>query len=577
MEFKGSEGENGDNWSTASNWIDNKGVAIAVPSSTNDVIISAAAKVRDVGNQCKDMAFTSNGSLDITQSGMLVVNGTLTNPSASKLRVYIGDTGAQGHPNTAGGIAVKTFADGVKATTVFHSVSGVADNNYRWQAMGTTFSDLTNVHNPYGQSWIMYYNGYDNSTGDNWQYVNNGQGLTPFRGYIVTHSGAAATGKDFTVSGTVVNDASKDLSLYNFNGDDRWNFFANSWLAPIDLYSVGSAAFDAANADATVYFLNTGSRSDQGVPDEGHDGSSIVTDGNSAGQYKTHTTITNPTLIAPGQGFFIPAKSGASSGTLTLNYNSHVYTPAKSYTAGTALPVMRTQRREQANAEFSHITVNVIANEHRYADETHIYEGERFTYSYDNGCDARKAYGMFETSPQLFARAEYGDMALYATPDIDGTLLGFRAGSADEVYTLTFSGEQLDGLTLTDLSNNVQTELYDGAIYIFNATNSSDAETRFRLNRSTQHGGTTTDIEDGTAGGVKVLVRDGEVELVWNNEQGAKNKDIRLYDATGKLLYEEQGTRNKEQGASGVTLRFTLPQQGVYLLRIGTTTRKIVW
>ncbi|HBZ34732.1 MAG TPA: hypothetical protein DEO38_06510, partial [Bacteroidales bacterium] len=76
--------------------------------------------------------------------------------------------------------------------------------------------------------------------------------------------------------------------------------------------------------------------------------------------------------------------------------------------------------------------------------------------------------------------------------------------------------------------------------------------------------------------------------IVLTKEREAMNNDIRLFDAAGRLVAYERGTRSQESGAksqeSGVktqesgTKTWTSPAlpQGVYMLRIGNTTRKVV-
>lgn len=137
-------------------------------------------------------------------------------------------------------------------------------------------------------------------------------------------------------------------------------------------------------------------------------------------------------------------------------------------------------------------------------------------------------------------------------------------------YTFALDGD-IDGTTGVQLVDNADGVITDLRQYSYSATLPA-GETRGRFTLiftidAGQHGGQTTGLTD-LYENTLVRVIDGRI-VVDGMPAGAT---LRLYDATGKLIYgaksQEQGTKNSWQSAP-------LPQ-GVYMLRIGNHTTKVV-
>lgn len=518
------------NWNTAASW--NFGV---VPSEVDNATINAAATINTPDVEINNLTI-GTGSLEVATTGLVTAHGTLTNTTHNKLIV-----------NVPGGIAAAT-RDNVAARVNFHSVAKVVDGNYRWQYIGWPFTALADVHWPFSGSWLMSHNP---ASEQQWDYLRNGDGLTPFQGYALTQ----AAEKDFTWDGILNSNegVTKDLT-YVGSDNDNWNLVANSWLAPIDVATFTNTNFT--NANASIYVFNTGSFSEW--ENDGQAAASDLVD--VAGQYSTINALLASTtgyVLPPVQAFFVEATGAGAK--IELNYEANVLGTANSHSSTGSL---RTPRRNTAQAsgvnELTHITITVRGE--RYGDVLHIFEGEQFTTGYDNGSDGKKVLGAM-TSPQLFAQTSFGDMAILATPDIEGTTLGFRAGTADQNYTLTFGNN--DGtLYITDLQNNIETEVTAGGSYSFYADNTDDIVSRFRLSRVKAAAPSNPTGLDDLQQTTYYTIDHGILFVKAN-----ANDTIRLYDATGRLIF------NKSNESE---VNIELPQQGVYLLRVNNTTHKIV-
>ncbi len=519
-------------WNTAGNW--NLGY---VPSSVDNATINAAASLATTGTEVNDLTIGS-GSLEIAQTGMLKVNGTMLNNDDTKLTV-----------NIPGGLAIADGMAAVRARVNFHSVAKVVNGNYRWQYIGWPFTALADVHWPFSGSWLATYVTTNEGTDMDWAYLSNGDGLTPFKGYALTQ----AAEKDFTFYGALNPPSTQNLDLTYLDDDHKWNLIANSWLAPINVATF-NVATDFHNADATFHIFNTGSKAEYG---EGAGGAEY----NNAGQY---TTITpefaankpNGISIPPMQGFFI--EPNAPNASVTLDYNRHVLGAASYSEAGP----MRTPRRERP--VYTPVTmINITVKGEVFGDEVNLMESDKYTDGYDNGADGRKVLGA-ETSPQICAETAYGLMAILATPNLEGTIIDFRAGTEDQVYTLTFENNDGD-IYITDLLTGTETKIEDENSYTFTASNTEELQARFRLSRtSVAPPDNPTSLEQTGAQGYSVINRDGTITIA-----APANANIKyiLFDAAGKTI---------TQGTASGNVNIDVPQNGVYMLRIGNKTHKIV-
>ena len=522
-------------WNTAENW--NLGY---VPSAVDNATVNADATLSTDATEVNNLTI-GTGSLEIAQTGLLTVNGTMTNTDDTKLTV-----------NIPGGIAIAEGMANVRARVNFHSVAQKAGANYRWQYIGWPFTALSDVHWPFSGSWLATYVTTNEGTDLDWAYLSNGDGLTPFKGYALTQ----AAEKDFVFYGALNPPTTQNLDLLYLDDDHKWNLIANSWLAPLNVATF-DASTDFHNADATFHIFNTGSKVEYQSYGDNAGGQGY----NKAGQYTTITpdyAATQPKgfSIPPMQGFFIESNSNEAS--ITLDYSRHVMGAASFSETGT----MRAPRR--ARPTFTPITlITITVKGEEYGDEVNLLEADKYTNGYDNGADGRKILGA-ATSPQICAESDYGIMAILATPDLEGTVIDFQAGTEDQVYTLTFGNNDGD-LYITDIKTGIETKVDEESSYEFIANNTEELEPRFRLSRTSVAPPVDPTALDHTGNdGYTVINRDGKVIIAT-----AANYAVpyRLCDATGKTV--SQGTAN------GTTV-ISVPQQGVYLLNVGGKTHKII-
>ncbi len=172
-----------------------------------------------------------------------------------------------------------------------------------------------------------------------------------------------------------------------------------------------------------------------------------------------------------------------------------------------------------------------------------------------------------------------GNALPYANQEVPVTVKTTEAGEV--TFTLTGDIDGTTGVELIDMVENITTDLRQ---YSYSASVAAgEVSNRFKLLftiNAGQHGGTTTAIDEMSGENPDIRIEEGRI-IVQTKEREAMNNDIRLFDAAGRLVAYEQGAKTQESGVktheSG-TKTWTSPAlpQGVYMLRIGNTTRKVV-
>ena len=252
--------------------------------------------------------------------------------------------------------------------------------------------------------------------------------------------------------------------------------FANSWTAPIDVKTIKTSDF--ANAEATIYIFNAGSTYDEKQADE------AAMDATTAGQWVTlpveaTEVLANelPLTVIPSMQGFTIKKTGAVSAEakLTLDYNKHVYAPAAARAAGIEVKPARAPKQSDVNRPA--VMKLYVDAESGNRDKLFILERADFSDAFDNGWDGRKIYGE-SYAPQLYAFSGESTMSIDAISVIEGTVVGFRKGSKDDVYTISFNYDGAGVYYLNDLQEQEATLITNDTEYTFNST-AADAEARF--------------------------------------------------------------------------------------------------
>jgi hypothetical protein len=302
----------------------------------------------------------------------------------------------------------------------------------------------------------------------------------------------------------------------------------NSWTAPIQITQFEDADFSGLLKN--VYLYNTGN-------DEGH--SAKTTDSPTGDDiYAAGTYISVPIhsaeytgvkVISSLQGFFVKDDHNAEGGgTLSLNYSKHVRPSVGNSVVNGA---MHAPKRVADETDRPAVLKMKVSGS-QYDDRLILLEREDFTTGYDAGWDGDKM-GDVATSPRITTTREDGTAdAVAALPDLEGTLINFRAASTDDQYTLYFDYETEDAepLYLLDLTNNAYTRVETGSSYTFFTTDKADHK-RFALTRYRAPQITT-----------------GVEEAQGDNGQGKAVKFIendKLYILRNGVLYDGTGKRAK--------------------------------
>ncbi len=348
-----------------------------------------------------------------------------------------------------------------------------------------------------------------------WEWLDNNSVLTPFTGYEISvansHNGLFTFSGNLLTTGRTIPVEYRDSD--HFFG--RW-ILSNPFTAALDI----TTDIDFGNDfEQAVYLFNTGSVNHW----ESGGGSGSVT-GNAAGQYTVLTTIS-----AGGRGGIIPSLQGfmvKMSGTPVdgQNYNLTLKYPSVARNSN-----MRSKDIEDTNEEELPYTDILLLSGDTIKDRVWLYTHTEATHSFDNGLDGRKIFGNSSLA-QLYVSGEDGDYQLNALPDIDGTLIAFKAQVGINEYTLRFnhanSGQVYRSIILIDLHTGKQMDISSGGEYHFIATNEENASKRFLI--------TTQNINaaDNAEAEIRIFNRDGINGLINSSQEELQ---VSLYNISGKL------------------------------------------
>ena len=502
----------GSNWNTTANWTDE-----FVPTISHDVILTAPVTVNVTNAKAKsvliDQSEDNEGKLTVGAGKALVVATTILKKNGEGETVATEETDivleSDGTNGTGALVAGSKSAD-TKATVQFYS-----------KAKKDGSGNYINQLNYYGS----YLRKFDQPT-DSWASITE-EKLGPWTAYRIMRSETSEG--TYNVGGTLIlpgtgDYKTKTLTL-NTSTHDNDNMFANSWTAPIDITKLDTEN-DFVGATATIYIFNAGSAADYASY-----GSTPGRKGTRAGQWielPVSATMAVPgdydlNVIPSQQAFLVQATSGGGEHSLKLDYEKLVYNPIA--TNGATITPTRAPKRMQA--EDMEIVRLYLNGESGLGDRVLLYVSDDFsTDEMDNGWEAYKLPGS-EFAPQFCANTPLGEMSISATKDIEGTVLGFYAGTEDDHYTFSFDYEGEGTWYLNDLDENESTVIDSANEYQFTATKGTVAEKRFTISKS-PISKTPTGIED-VDGGVNArkLMMNGTLYII---------RDGRIYNAEGSLV-----------------------------------------
>ena len=500
-------------WSTAANWGPDW---ILQPGKDTEVKIAAPVTVDMPHAKVRTVRILEGGSIDIPVGSGLEVKSTIRRQDGTEISpTEVADLSIGSTIDGNGTLIFNNNAGDTKAGVAMYSKGFIDHTNpanepkgvKNYQYMGTPFNEVNALYNYYG-SWI--YSWADKGSGWGWQKVPNGGTMTAWTGYCITQE----TATTHWSTGTLAATGTVDIDVPA--GENM--VVGNSWTAPIYVKEFTNDDFE--NLLGNVYFFNTGvdKEGDAGEAETRYQSSTYVT-------VPIHSSpYTGDSLISSMQGFFV--KSNGSAGALHLDYDRHVRpTTNRNILSGE----MHAPKRAQTTDTDEPVVLKIKVSGENYDDKLVLLGREDFSEGFDNGWDGDKWDGN-ESALYLYTTDSEGtENSVSAVPELEGTVIGFRAGEDDE-YTMYF--DYLNGdekLYLWDTETGDYTVIKTGYAYAF-TTADKEKHARFIITRSNGQD-VSTDITSTASQGEGAKAK----KLLIGNKMYIM-VDGRLFDATGKVV-----------------------------------------
>lgn len=536
----------------------NSPVPTGVTEQTND-------KYPSCYNLSIDAENGHNGSLVIEPEGALEVINKISNDDAERLTLAASEDGQ-------GALVFAGAPDGEPMATV-EMYCPSADGQYPiWQYRSAPLADVRiavddiqcEEGTPIIYKWSepLLSNPLGNGP-EHWEETDNVQPELGYAFAMPYHSG----GYTCKAEGQLRNeDITVDLAYSSERQNNQGNnLIANPFPAPIDVAKMYATDFE--NAEATLYFFNSGS----------YDTYMSYWESGAANIFGT----------SPSQVYAYPLISGATAAWVGYTYDPLTKKPAAASTpaklkipSGESFCVHATA----ANGEFTlraetmasheasgkmmapkeeeHFNaLGIVVTGGEKGDRVVLMENENCTDGFDNGYDATKL-NLFG-GPQIYATNRFGKTSVNVAENLTGQYVGFAAEKNGLKYKMSFQTNRLDGYTalyLYDTKEKKYVDVLAGEEYEFTGTHSGE-ERRFVIVGETEDGEMRTGTEkriDVFGGRMLVSGFDGE------------DVPVGIYDAQGKLMWQE----STEKGPW-----FELPESlpnGVYFVWVENCQTKFV-
>ena len=504
-------GEKGDGkWSTAANWGPDY---ILVPGESTDVKVKKPVTVDIPNAKVRSIRLVENGRVTIPAGKALEVTTTirrLDEVLGAILPTQENDLSIEASADSSGTLILNNNAGDTRAKVQFYSKAFIDHTDpakepkgvKNYQYIGSPFASANALHN--------YYNSYLYSwNGSKWTAVPKAANMTPWTGYCITQENATV----YDMSGTLEQTNSIDISVPA--GADM--VVGNSWTAPIDINALQDEDFE--NLHKNIYFFNTG-------VDKAHVYAAASTR-YEAGKYITvpiHAgTYTGDDRIPSQQGFFVT--SGGSAGKLHLDYERHV---RKTTRPDILSGELHAPSRRMASANSEPEVMKIKVSGENYDDLLVLLAREDFTNGLDEGWDGDKWDGN-AASMFLYTLDNRGvENSVSAVPELEGTIVGFRAGE-DEEYTMHFECLNTEEMFyLFDMETGTYVPIAAGNTYRF-MTSDKEKHERFFITRTNPQITTETgELESSEKGKVHKLLIENQIYILRSGE---------LYDLTGKKVH----------------------------------------
>ena len=471
-------------------------------------------------------------------------------------------------------------------TTPIYLDMRVNANNWHWFTLpynceieDVTWSDGTPAQ--YNKDWfIMTYNGElraATQVGGNWEYY-KGTTIEAGKGYIVGILGNLSapnytyelrfpmkkevltnerTPKEVPVRawgvGEGTTDKNGDIIRPNHKG---WNLVGNPYLDSYkknNINSFGGLRLGELiqQKNEPLYYEQTGNVPYIVIPVEG-------------GWVSYDQVLVSETDLLPFTAYFMQVgndNTHSSGQRLSVHFD-----PTKLQNATAQSPIRRAPSEVDKQEEPAIVAVE-LTNSKGESDKTTLLIADRFTNEYEMNADFFKWFGdyyKYYTKPVLYTiGADNESRAFNALNEqlaAQPVALGMYAAQAGNY---TFSLNQRSNLTdvaevwLHDANSNTHTNLMQDD-YSFSTAKTNGAG-RFSLSVK-MASKVTTAVDNITANGIWATTQDNQIVI----NGLAKDLQLWIYDATGKLLHADHTTNYQHS--------YSVPTSGVYFVRVNGKT-----
>lgn len=494
------------NWTTASNWtngIPTSTMDVSIPETTNQPIINSSVTI-------KNLAIQANTSVSISETGKLTIEENVTNNDT----ISISST-----ETNSGSLIVKGSSTGHVAylrstSTNWHLMSSPVNDEVYDDDWVLTNKIKSSTNNPNLRAIGTY-----SSNTNSWTYMLKETSATFLQGigYGILKSEVGNT----TFIGTMPTD---EVSLNIQEGTATpFTLVGNPYPSYVPLN-------DDANASINFLSENASSLGEQTV---------WFWDGSS---YIPKNLITGSEFIAPSQGFFVKAKSTAT----TLVFSEDL------------------QEHQSTNFFKSKINTNpkisVFLSEGKIKKQTDIYYVNNTTTGFDNGYDSSLyANSDVEVYTLLVDETATKKLSIQALP-VDYNVqipLGFTATKNTDVK-ITIASDNLPEDLKIYIEDKVTGNFFlvnNKTAFVFNTNNEIRFERRFYIHTSREI--LTTTLEEYFT--ADIMVKEHKIEFK-NLPFG--DKKLNLYTVLGKSIKEMATTKIND------VIQTNTIAKGIYLVAV---------
>ena len=548
------------NWSDLKNWQVRDAEPSSLPTASNPVVIK---KKVTIDNQAVAYSIDvqEGGYVNIPSTGGLTVHagGYTSDNQEEDLEITIDKTSAGYFRMYPKSVQARTLADMPQAKVNFTTRGNMNDGGNKdaaWQYIGAPGSG---VGMDLAHTTVLYLRSEEKG----WvrQYTEWAQ-LTPFAGYALSQKEQ----ETFTLYPQLLN-ADQTIQLtYTEEGMRGDNLWANSYMAPLDITKFSQEDFTG-NVDRTFYLYNSGSWNDWNKDQSATNDANVYTPGRYYAINLAQIDATkDQTVIPPMQGVYMTA--GEGGGTLTINYEKHVWNNSQTGKMNTPLRIAP-HSEENQSADFLRIRLQVNS-ENSGADRMYVIQDSLATSGYDNGYDAPKqmATGLMN----IYTNEPFGKMEISSTDHMDGMYIGFEAGE-DSEYAMTFTSLLGDSLYLYDSQQDLIIEMVNDEQYHFIAEPYSVNDFRFQIMVAPE----LSEEDNNNQGGVTTNVDNIFTPSVWVNQgklyvtNSQENSTIAIYTASGMLVAAPYTIKH-----TPCTINIAHLPAGVYVLRLNDQAYKFI-